>query len=74
MAHEVASERGIFQLMSTRADGDEHTFYGRFHTCSQRTDGRWRICVDYDTGERSATLDEEFHAAIDVHDVDAFKE
>lgn len=31
-----------------------------------------RICVDYDTDERSATLEEEFLAAIDVDDVDAF--
>ncbi|MGW6447952.1 YybH family protein [Lentzea sp. NPDC055074] len=71
---DVASERGIFQLVSTRADGDGRTFYGRFHTYSRRTDGRWRICVHYDTDERSATLEEEFHAAIDVDDVDAFRE
>jgi ketosteroid isomerase-like protein len=73
-ANDVASERGIFQLMSTRADGDGRTFYGRFHTYSRRVDGRWRICVDYDTDERAATLEEEFLAARDVDDVDAFKE
>lgn len=73
-ANDVASERGIFQLVSTRADGDGRTFYGRFHTYSRRTDGRWRICVDYDTDERPATLEQEFLAAIDVDDVDAFKE
>ncbi|MFJ5992522.1 YybH family protein [Lentzea sp. NPDC092896] len=73
-ANDVASERGIFQLVSTRADGDGRTFYGRFHTYSRRADGRWRICVDYDTDERSATLEEEFLAAADVDDVDAFKE
>ncbi|GHH53178.1 YybH family protein [Lentzea cavernae] len=72
--NDVASERGIFQLVSTRADGGERTFYGRFHTYSRRTDGRWRICVDYDTDERAATLEEEFLAAIDVDDVNAFKE
>lgn len=71
---DVASERGIFRLVSTRADGDGRTFYGRFHTYSRRTDGQWRICVDYDTDERSTTLEEEFHAAIDVDDVDAFSE
>lgn len=71
-SNDVASERGIFQMVSKRADGDGRTFYGRFHTYARRTDGRWRICVDYDTDERSATLEEEFLAAIDVDDVDAF--
>ncbi|SMD14201.1 hypothetical protein [Lentzea albidocapillata] len=64
------ADRGSSVIM----DGDGRTFYGRFHTYSRRTDERWRICVDYDTDERSATLDEEFHAAIDVDDVEAFHE
>jgi ketosteroid isomerase-like protein len=69
----LASERGIFQIVSKRADGDGRTFYGRFHTYARRTDGRWRIVVDYDTDERSAALAEEFLAAIDVDDVEAFR-
>ncbi|WP_346136942.1 hypothetical protein [Lentzea roselyniae] len=69
---EVASERGIFQIVSKRADGDERTFYGRFHTYARRTHERWRICVDYDTDERTATLEEEFLVAVDVDDVEAF--
>ncbi|MEV6238910.1 DUF4440 domain-containing protein [Lentzea sp. NPDC051838] len=69
----LASERGIFQIRSRRANGDERTFYGRFHTYARRTDGRWRICVDYDTDERSATLESEFLAAVDADDVEAFK-
>ena len=32
VANDVASERGVFRLVSTRADGDGRTFYGRFHT------------------------------------------
>ena len=71
-SNDLASERGIFQIGSKRADGDERTFYGRFHTYARRTDGRWRISVDYDTDERSATLEEEFLAAIDLDDVEAF--
>ena len=71
-SRDLASERGIFQIVSKRADGDERTFYGRFHTYARRIDERWRICVDYDTDERSATLEEEFLAAADVDDVEAF--
>ncbi|MFD4640367.1 YybH family protein [Lentzea sp. NPDC058436] len=73
-ADDVASERGLFRLVSTRADGDGRTFYGRFHTYSRRTDGRWRVFVDHDTDERPAALEEDFVAAIDIDDVDAFKE
>ena len=70
--NELASERGIFQIVSKRADGDGRTFYGRFHTYARRTDGRWRLCVDYDTDERSETLEEEYLAAVGVDDVEAF--
>ena len=70
---ELASERGIFKIVSTRASGDERVFYGRFHTYARRSGGRWRICVDYDTDERAATLEEEFLAAVDVDDVEAFR-
>lgn len=38
-SNDLASERGIFQIGSKRADGDERTFYGRFHTYAHRTDG-----------------------------------
>ncbi|GGU52141.1 YybH family protein [Lentzea flava] len=71
-SRDLASERGIFQIVSKRSENDERTFYGRFHTCARRTDGRWRICMDYDTDERSATLEEEFLAAVDVDDVEVF--
>lgn len=71
-ANDLASERGIFRIVSKRADGDERTFYGRFHTYARRTDGQWRLCVDYDTNERSATLEEEFLLAVDVDDVEVF--
>jgi ketosteroid isomerase-like protein len=70
--NDLASERGIFQIVSKRPDGDERTFYGRFHTYARRTDGRWRLCVDYDTDERSETLEEEYLAAVGVDDVEAF--
>jgi hypothetical protein len=40
--NELASERGIFQIVSKRADGDGRTFYGRFHTYVRCTDGTVR--------------------------------
>jgi ketosteroid isomerase-like protein len=71
-ANELACERGIFQIVSKRADGDERTFYGRFHTYARRADGRWRLCVDYDTDERSESLEEEYLTAVGIDDVEAF--
>lgn len=70
--NDLASERGIFRIVSSRPSGEQRVFHGRFHTFSRRADGRWRICVDYDTDERATTLEEEFLAAIAVDDVEAF--
>lgn len=45
---ELASERGVYRLTATRADGDRSVFHGHFHTFARKIHGRWRIVVDYD--------------------------
>jgi GNAT superfamily N-acetyltransferase/ketosteroid isomerase-like protein len=45
---ELASERGVYRLTATRADGDQKVFHGHFHTFARKIYGRWRIAVDYD--------------------------
>jgi ketosteroid isomerase-like protein len=65
---EPASERGVYRLTATRADGDQKIFHGHFHTFARKIYGRWRIAVDYDntnatppppprTSRRSSTAD-----------------
>lgn len=68
----MASERGIFRIVATRADGDRRVFHGRFHTFARRSDGRWRIVADHDNDERPESLAVDYAAAVEVDDVEAF--
>src|SRR5262245_59760372 len=54
----LASERGLYQITATLADGGNRVRYGRFHTFARQRDGRWRIVVDYDTEDPPVTADE----------------
>jgi ketosteroid isomerase-like protein len=49
---ERASERGIYRI---EVGGE--VLFGRFHTFSRKSGGRWRMAVDYDSDD-GATLDE----------------
>jgi ketosteroid isomerase-like protein len=68
---DLASERGIFRITATRA-GDQRVFHGKFHTFARRSDGRWRLAVDYDSDEGGTIDAESFEAATEVDDVSAF--
>ncbi|QUQ64757.1 GNAT family N-acetyltransferase [Kutzneria sp. CA-103260] len=61
----LASERGVYRLTGTRADGDSAVFHGHFHTFTRKTDGRWRIVVDYDNTDATPA---DFEAAADPDD------
>lgn len=65
----LASERGVYRLTGTRADGDARTFHGHFHTFARKTEGRWRIVVDYDSSDATAA---DLEAAADLDDVTKF--
>jgi ketosteroid isomerase-like protein len=66
----LASERGAFRITVTLAGGEVRVVFGRFHTFACKTDGRWRLAVDYDS---SGDSDEEtFAAGATVEDVAAF--
>jgi hypothetical protein len=70
VADGVASERGLFRLSVTLADGELRTRYGRFHTFSVLTEGRWQFLVDYDTADGADEA--AFDAATPVEDTSAF--
>jgi GNAT superfamily N-acetyltransferase/ketosteroid isomerase-like protein len=65
----LASERGVYRLTGTRADGDSKVFHGHFHTFTRKTDGRWRIVVDYDTTDAEPA---DFETAADPEDFTPF--
>jgi ketosteroid isomerase-like protein len=71
-AAERASERGVFRITATRADGEVKVFYGQFHTFARKTAGRWQIAVDYDSNEGGTVTETSFTAATDIDDVEAF--
>jgi ketosteroid isomerase-like protein len=66
-----ASERGIYQITATH-DGDQRVFYGKFHTFSRKTAGRWQIAVDYDSNEGGTITAASFAAASPIDDVAVF--
>lgn len=70
---DLASERGVFRLTSTRATGEQRCFHDRFHCFLRRTDGRWRIAVDYDSNEAGTVTEDAFLAAAAVDDLDPFR-
>ena len=60
---EAASERGIFEFVTTDAKGESRRAYGKFHVISRKEDGRWKILVDYDSNEGGSITRESFMAA-----------
>ncbi|MBB5897807.1 GNAT family N-acetyltransferase [Kutzneria kofuensis] len=66
---ELASERGVYRLTATRADGDQKVFHGHFHTFARKIYGHWRIAVDYDNTDASPA---DFDAATDPDDFTAY--
>jgi ketosteroid isomerase-like protein len=64
---DLASERGVYRLTARRASGEQKAMFGRFHTFSRKTNGRWRIAVDYD-GDESGTVSAEDFAAAEAMD------
>jgi ketosteroid isomerase-like protein len=69
---DVASERGVYRITAARAGGERRMMYGRFHTFARKTDGCWRIAVDYDSDEGGTVTEETFLAGAGIDDVAVF--
>ena len=65
----IASERGVYRIDMTLPGEAERVFYGRFHTFARKSDGHWRIVVDYDTTDAGTVNEDTFAAA---HELDNF--
>jgi len=68
----TASERGVYRLTATRADGERKVLHGRFHVFSRRVGGRWRIVADYDSDEGGTVTAEDYDAALALDDDSAW--
>lgn len=63
----LASERGIYCYTSMAPDGSQQHFYGKFHVFHRKTDGVWKIAVDYDSNEDGAIGAADFEAGLPPH-------
>lgn len=70
-AGDMASECGVYQITLSLASGEERVLFGRFHTFSRRTDGRWRIAVDYDSTGGGTVGAEDYAAGTPLDDAGA---
>jgi ketosteroid isomerase-like protein len=61
---DMASERGIYRLVSTNLDGSRHESYGRFHVILRKQNGRWHLDVDYDSNEGGSVTAETYSRAL----------
>jgi ketosteroid isomerase-like protein len=68
----VASERGVYRLIASRASGESKTLYGHFHLFTRRVDGRWRIVADYDSDEKGTVTAQDYDSAVPLDDVSAW--
>ena len=63
----LASERGIYRYTSIAPDGGQQHFYGKFHVFHRKTDGVWKIAVDYDSNEDGTIGAADFEAGLPPH-------
>ncbi len=60
----LASERGIYRYTAIAPDGSQQHFYGKFHVFHRKTDGVWKIAVDYDSNEDGTIGAADFEAGL----------
>lgn len=59
---DLASERGIYRVIYANKDGSRDSAYGQFHVFHRKTNGQWKIAVDYDSDENGSIGPENFEA------------
>lgn len=58
-----ASERGVYEFLITSPAGRTDKIYSRFHTFLKKEAGKWKIVMDYDSGEKGAVTEATYKAA-----------
>ncbi len=53
----VASERGVFRIIGSLANGEERRTFGAFHVFARIEQARWRIVADYDAPSDEAAFE-----------------
>ena len=58
-----AIDVGIYKTTSIAPDGQQRSFYGRFHVVLKKESGAWKILVDTDSSEGGTIGEKDFLAA-----------
>jgi len=69
---DLASERGIYELVLADNDGNVERLYGRFHVIARKLEGKWRLVMDYDSNEGGTITRATFLAAAFLEDFKRF--
>jgi len=67
-----ASERGIYKLVRNKATDNEQVYYGQFHVLLKKSDGIWKITMDYDSSEGGTIGEEQYQNAFAINDFEKF--
>ncbi|WP_299123604.1 nuclear transport factor 2 family protein [uncultured Winogradskyella sp.] len=68
----AASERGIYKLVRNKGTENEQAYYGQFHVLFKKTNGEWKITMDYDSSEGETIGEEDYKKAFAIDDFDKF--
>jgi hypothetical protein len=68
----TASERGIYKLVRNKGTNNEEAYYGQFHVLLKKSNGVWKITMDYDSSEGGAIGEEQYQKAFAIDDFEKF--
>lgn len=67
-----ASERGIYKMVRNKGKGNEQAYYGQFHVLLKKSDGVWKITMDYDSSEGGTIGEEQYLKAFAIDNFEKF--
>ncbi|MCB0399898.1 MAG: nuclear transport factor 2 family protein [Winogradskyella sp.] len=68
----TASERGIYKLVRNKGTDNEQAYYGQFHVLLKKSDGVWKITMDYDSSENGTIGEDQYQKAFAIDDFEKF--
>lgn len=69
---DLASERGIYRFTVDPGLETERHFYGQFHVLHRKSNGVWKIILDYDSDEKNTINKASYDAAYAIDDFKRF--
>lgn len=68
----TASERGVYKLTRNKGTEKEQSYYGQFHVIFKKSDGIWKITMDYDSSESGTIGEDDFEKAFPIDSLEEF--